>query len=234
MDQGNDRLVNSTRVHLKREVARFARETPPGSYVLDAGAGKAPYRHLFKHTHYETADFAQLPSSYTQLDYVCDLTDIPTEDQRFARIIFNQVLEHLPEPQQALAELFRVLKPGGKIFCSAPLFYAEHQKPYDFYRYTRFGLERLFKAAGFENLRVEWLEGYFGTIAYQFRMMARNLPRDMQSLRAMGLTEDVSSTILMTQRTADLLARTFSKADVAHAYKRKGMPKNYMLIAERP
>ena len=70
-----------------------------GMLVLDAGAGRGPYKHLFAHAHYEAADFAQLSTRYAPLDYVCDLSAIPVEDGRFDRIVFNQVLEHVPEPE---------------------------------------------------------------------------------------------------------------------------------------
>ena len=115
--------VNSSRVHLRRQVRKFSRGTQPGMVVLDAGAGRSPYRRFFKHAQYESADFAKLSTRYAPLDYVCDMTDIPVEDGRFDRVLFNQVLEHLPEPGLALQELNRVLKPGGRIFCSAPLFF---------------------------------------------------------------------------------------------------------------
>ena len=80
---------NSSRVHLRREVRRFARGTRPGMLVLDAGAGRSPYRRLFSHARYEASDFAQLGARYAPLDYVCDITDIPVEDGRFDRIAFT-------------------------------------------------------------------------------------------------------------------------------------------------
>lgn len=229
--------INPSRVHLERMVRRFARATKPGMLVLDAGAGTSPYRDLFKHAKYEAADFAQLGTNYAPLDYVCDLTEIPVEDERFDRILFNQVLEHLPEPARVLAELHRVLKPGGRIFCSVPLFFAEHQTPYDFYRYTRFALRRVFTEAGFEIMRIEWLEGYFGTISYQFRMMSWSLPRDVKAARAIvpgrrGLL--FVPVLLLTRRLAGLLSRVFAKADVRWKYTAKGMPKNYVVVARKP
>jgi hypothetical protein len=57
-----------------------SRGTEPGMLVLDAGAGRSPYRNLFRHARYEAADFAQLSTDYAPLDYVCDLTQIPVED----------------------------------------------------------------------------------------------------------------------------------------------------------
>ena len=229
--------VNSSRVHLRRNVARFARATDPGMLVLDAGAGRSPYRKLFKHAHYESADFAALKTNYAPLDYVCDLSEIPVEDGRFDRVLFNQVLEHLPEPERVLAELHRVLKPGGRIFCSVPLFFAEHQVPYDFYRYTQFALRRLFKQAGFEIVRLEWLEGYFGTISYQFDVMHKSLPNDLRSVRKIAPGWRViylAPLVLLTRHLAGSLQRAYSSADVRWKYTGSGMPKNYIVVARKP
>ena len=171
------RAFNSSRARLWQENAAFAAAIPPGALVLDAGAGSAPYKSLFAHTHYESADFEQLKKPYAAQTYTCDLSAIPVEGGRFDAIVFNQVMEHLPEPFEVLRELHRVLKPGGCMIYSAPLFYEEHEQPFDFYRYTQFGVRHLFGKAGFELERLDWLEGYFGTLAYQCATAARTLPR---------------------------------------------------------
>lgn len=228
--------VNPSREQLRGQVQRFARGTRPRMLVLDAGAGTSPYRRFFKHARYETADFAQVDKRYARLDYVCDLTDIPVEDGRYDRVLFNQVLEHLPEPGAALAELHRVLKPGGRIFCSVPLFYAEHEQPYDFYRYTQFALRRLFEQAGFEIVRIEWLEGYFGTVAYQLQEMHKHLPATAGEVRAaVGRRRAVRAlpTLVFTRWVAGRLARFYSEADGAWKYTDAGMPKNYVVVARR-
>jgi SAM-dependent methyltransferase len=229
--------VNSSRVHLSTAVQGFAKGTRRGMLVLDAGAGKSPYRKFFKHARYEAADFAKLSAKYAPLDYVCDITDIPVEDGRFDRVLCNQVLEHLPEPKLALAELHRVLKPGGRIFLSAPLFYEEHQKPYDFYRYTQFSLRRLFEEAGFEVVRIDWLEGYLGTVAYQFHQMYRWLPADVRTIRQMGVGRRIvylAPMILLTRAMAGRLRGPFARADIAFKYTETGMPKNYVVVARKP
>ncbi|SDR83201.1 class I SAM-dependent methyltransferase [Microlunatus soli] len=229
--------VNASRVQLRRAMERFAAETPSGSRVLDAGAGTSPYRRLFRRHHYEASDFAQLPKKYAPLDYVCDITAIPTEDDRFDRVICNQVLEHVPEPAQAIRELYRVLKPGGLIFCSAPLFYAEHQRPYDFYRYTQFALRRLFTEAGFEIASIERLEGVFGTTAYQFQQMWLFLPRTVDDLRQLnvgGRIVYLAPFVLGTRWMAGHLRKLYSAAEVRWKYVGHGMPKNWVVIARKP
>lgn len=232
-----DWLINPSRRHLRLQVRKFSRGTKRGMLVLDAGAGKSPYRGLFKHARYEAADFAQLSSEYAPLDYVCDITDIPVEDARFDRVLFNQVLEHVPEPPLALQEMYRVLKPGGRIFCSVPLFFQEHQAPYDFFRYTQYGLRKLFTDAGFEIVRLEWLEGFFGTVAYEFRHMYFHLPSDVASMRALGPRWRLlylAPLIFVTRRLAYFLSGAFARADLRWKHTASGMPKNYVVVARKP
>src|SRR5690606_27446949 len=61
----------------------------------------------------------------------------------------TEVLEHQPEPSLFLAECARVIAPGGTMLLTAPLVWPEHELPYDFYRYTSVGLQRLLENSGF-------------------------------------------------------------------------------------
>src|ERR1700758_5630838 len=118
--------MNSSRIYLDAFASRAAASAPSGALVLDAGAGHGPYRVHFTHTQYEAADFEQVPGkTYSGNHYVCDLESIPVEDDRYDLVFLSQVLEHLPQPARVLTELHRVLKPGGRLWASAPLFYEE-------------------------------------------------------------------------------------------------------------
>jgi SAM-dependent methyltransferase len=227
-------FVNSSRVHLARANAAFARGVEPGMRVLDAGAGDAPYQHMFAHAHYESADFEKVAKSYGETTYVCSLDAIPVEDNRFDRIVFNQVLEHLPEPITVLKELHRVLKPGGLMICSAPLYYEEHEQPYDFYRYTQFGHRHLFDRSSFEMLSIEWMEGYFGTVSYQMQCMFRSLPADPRALPLRWWLPLAYPVVLATKIMAGFLMMFFSKLDIASKFTQAGHPKNYVVIVRKP
>ena len=226
---------NSSRVYLHRFLARAGHAVEPGQLVLDAGSGRAPYRDLFAHARYETADFLAVDGkAYTEQDYVCDLAEIPVEDARFDHVLLTQVLEHVPEPATVLAELHRVLKAGGTLWLTAPLFYAEHERPYDFFRYTQYGLRHLLESAGFVVEEVEWLEGYLGTLSYQARMMSKALPRTRASygggLRGVALAWAAKLARALARRAADLLATL----DLKHKFVRRGLPKNYQVVAGKP
>jgi len=116
-------------------IREFAAGTQSGMRVLDAGAGPCKYRPLFSQCKYESQDFAKYEGSdhrYGELDYICDITSIPVADASFDRVICTEVLEHVPHPEKVIAELARILKPGGLVAITAPLISGIHMAPYHF------------------------------------------------------------------------------------------------------
>lgn len=144
-----------------------ARETEGTMRVLDAGAGECQYRSLFDHAKYTSVDFAcgKETWDYSRLDVVADLFDLPFESGSFDVILCTQVLEHINRPLEFLKELCRVLKPGGRLYLTAPQGFKEHQVPHDYYRYTSFGLKFLFEEAGFDISYIQPMGGYFYFLA---------------------------------------------------------------------
>jgi SAM-dependent methyltransferase len=207
---------------------------PPGARVLDAGSGSAPYQPLFDHARYESADFHQADRPYAPATHVCDLSAIPVEGSWFDYVVFNQVMEHLSDPGAVLDELFRVLRPGGKMIYSGPLFFEEHEVPYDFYRYTQYGLRHLFGRAGFEIERLDWLEGYFGTVGYQLNRMARYLPLRPRALG--GGAAGVALTPVMALAKALFAGSSvaFHHLETRAKFVGAGYPKNYVAIVAKP
>jgi len=79
-----------------------------------------------------------------------DAAGLPFQDDSVDTVLLFEVLEHLPSPTGSLAEIRRVLKPGGVLIASVPFLYPIHDAPHDFQRYTMHGLDRVLAEAGLE------------------------------------------------------------------------------------
>jgi len=177
--------------HLSRNewVADRAQSVAAGSRILDVGAGTAPYRNLFEHCHYETHDFAQYDGykgpegQYAQIDYVSDITAIPVADATFDVILCTEVLEHVPRPIEALREMVRITKPGGRLFLTAPLGSGLHQEPYHFYGgYTDHWYRKFLTEFGCEVVSIDPNHGFSAHLgqecarfAWQFKQLKLEL-----------------------------------------------------------
>ena len=223
--------VNSSRMYLDEFTQTAAMSLPIGAHVLDAGAGKGLYKHHFNQHHYESADFCQIDKEYGEITYVCDLASIPVASNKYDLVLLTQVLEHLPKPEKVLVELNRVLRAGGELWLSTPLYYQEHEIPYDFYRYTQYGLQYLLENTGFKIKQIDWLEGYFGTLSYQLAIALRSLPWNPKHYGG-GLLGIVGSIIALIMKLNFAIFSIFlSQLDLRHKHTSSGHCKNYAIVA---
>jgi SAM-dependent methyltransferase len=147
-------------------LTEMASSLSPGASVLDVGSGDSPYRELFREQRYVTCDWEN--SQYHPsggVDIVATAGQIPVDDDSFDAVLNTQVLEHVENPDEVLRELFRLLKPGGGIWITAPLVWFLHEEPYDYWRYTNHGLRSLLDAAGFVGIEIKPLNDCFSTLA---------------------------------------------------------------------
>jgi SAM-dependent methyltransferase len=152
-------------------VAARAAELERGARVLDAGAGEAPYRELFDHCEYVTADWAEsMHPGARGADVISSLHDLPIADASFDAVLCTQVLEHVDDPVAVLDELHRTLRPGGSLWLTVPLTWPLHEEPFDFFRYTPYSMNTLLGRAGFVQVEVGARNGYFVTIAQLLRL----------------------------------------------------------------
>ena len=132
--------------------------------VLDAGAGRGAYRDmLLQHAkEYVGMDVSQSTATSVVGDAQC----LPLTDTSFDTVFCSQVLEHVPRPWNALAEMKRVLKPGGHLILTVPHISWLHNEPHDYYRYTKHGLRFLLNQAGFEEVKMKPAGGLLSLLGH--------------------------------------------------------------------
>jgi SAM-dependent methyltransferase len=73
-------------------------------------------------------------------------------------VVHFQVMEHVPRPGKFLSECYRVLRPGGTLFCSVPFLFEYHAVPGDYHRWTHQGLQYDLAEVGFQGILVKPIE----------------------------------------------------------------------------
>ena len=165
----------------RRNLMRAMRDTAPrlGGALLDVGCGTQPYRALFRADRYVGLD---IDNAAVRARGVADLFydggAFPVADAQFDSILCNQVLEHVFNPDPFVAEIARALRPGGHLLLTVPFVWDEHEQPFDYARYSSFGLAALLKRHGFEIIEQRKLTAdsslFFQLLnAYFYKLVAR-------------------------------------------------------------
>lgn len=102
-----------------------------------------------------------------EVDMQGDLTHLPLKDGTVDTLVCTGVLEHISDPQQAVQEMYRVLKDGGRVFFETPFMQTVHASPDDYSRWTPHGLRHLFQ--GFEMCECQVVAGPGSALAWQFQ-----------------------------------------------------------------
>jgi SAM-dependent methyltransferase len=117
--------------------------------TLDVGCGMRPYEKTFfaGASKYIGADYL---TDRSKPDVVCSALDLPFGENEFDTVVSTELLEHVPDPLRAMREMNRVLKPGGHLVLTTPMYWPRHEVPYDFFRYPYDGLLHLLNESGLE------------------------------------------------------------------------------------
>ena len=148
----------------------LADETVRG-HVVDIGGGRNP--DYFEYFRKEDAHIEPIDASISGIDFERD--PLPFDDASVDTIVSCNVLEHIYNHWFLLDEMQRILKSGGTLIGFVPFWVGYHPDPRDYFRYTREALERLFKDAGFVNVRVRPIGG--GPIIANFNTIMLSIPR---------------------------------------------------------
>lgn len=133
--------------------------------LIDIGCGTKPYEGFFAPhvTQHVGADHPDSRHDKSKVDILASAYAIPEADASFDSALCTAVLEHLEEPELALRECYRLLKPGGTALYSIPFIWHVHEEPRDFYRFSRYGIDYLFRKVGFERIEIVALSGFWAT-----------------------------------------------------------------------
>jgi len=134
---------------------------------LDIGCGSRPYEALFNVEQFIGLDVIESgrPTDLKLPDVLFDGIRFPICNESIDGILCTQVLEHVTSPENLLMEMARILKPGGKLILTAPFLWEEHEVPYDFYRFSHYGLKRLLESQGFQITALDKTTGTIEALA---------------------------------------------------------------------
>jgi SAM-dependent methyltransferase len=138
--------------------------------LIDIDCGEKPYVNMMKPyvAEHVGVDHQDTLHDKSNIDRVGTVYDIPAKDGEFDSALCTAVMEHLEEPDRAIAECHRVLRIGGIAIYTVPLFWHLHEEPRDFYRYTKYGIRYLFEKNGFEIVELKPLSGFWITFGQLF------------------------------------------------------------------
>ncbi|MCK4351967.1 class I SAM-dependent methyltransferase [candidate division WOR-3 bacterium] len=167
--------------------------------LLDVGCGNKPYIKLFKsridrYFGLDSPKTSQVMAG-AKPEIIGDVNfSLPIKSKSIDTILLLQVLEHLNDPENTISEAWRVLKNRGCLILSTRQIYPVHGEPYDFFRYTRYGLKYLIEKNGFHILKMEANGSLWSTIgamfniwvfSYLFRTNNKKLNRLLLVLKAL-------------------------------------------------
>jgi SAM-dependent methyltransferase len=168
-----------TRKGLKRFILKsLSEERFNGPRILSVGAGGEVGEILNKYRQDVGGTLTQLDiDEARQPDVIADICKWSNPDA-FDVIVLSEVLEHVASPQSAIDNIHKSLKDGGLLIITVPFVLPIHEAPFDFYRYTKWGLVELLKP--FSTCCVSERTGYFETFSV---LLARSIRADVKNLR---------------------------------------------------
>lgn len=142
------------RLALFKAIKSYSNDISSGR-LLDFGCGSKPYKNLLHVDEYIGIDMENPGHSHSNedVDVYYDGKTIPFPDEYFDSLLCSEVLEHVFDIDNTLAELSRVLKPEAKGLITIPFVWNEHEVPNDFGRYSIFGITHILEKHGFRIIR---------------------------------------------------------------------------------
>lgn len=133
----------------RRTLDRFILAHASSGRTLDLGSQQGPYAAHFPRR--VAVDISAGPGVHV----VGDAIALGFADDSFDVVLCTEMLEHISEPQRAIDEMRRVLRPGGVLLLTTRFLFPIHDAPHDYFRYTKYGLRHLLRRFEIVELREE-------------------------------------------------------------------------------
>jgi SAM-dependent methyltransferase len=192
--------------------------------IIDLGCGVKPYEELFPFVDKMVGFDIE---KNDRVDFVGVNWDLPFNDNEFDALISTQVLEHTRKIPETIKEIKRVVKGGGLIFISVPFVFPEHGAPYDYYRFTKYGLIEIF--SDFEIISLKESSGFISTILRSINVFFNFFPGSKYYLFPIYFINNIFGIIV--DKFIYYISK-FGPKKVADAYQNfyMGFPENYFII----
>ena len=172
--EGRSQTFSLARYQLHTQLTRVIDSHAYG-ICLDIGSGHAPFKQKLA-TIASRVICMDVEDRIGRTDIIADVQNMPDmEDASIDTVLCSQVLEHVPRPWDALSEIHRVLKQGGKAILSVPHLSSIHEAPHDYFRYTEFGLASMLRAQGFEILELHRAGGLVSFLGHYVMLVGLSL-----------------------------------------------------------
>ncbi len=199
--------------------------------VLDIGCADAKARqYMPADANYVGIDYFSTATEWygTRPDVFADALALPLRDDSADHALLLDVLEHLPDPDQCLAEIYRTLKTGGSLTIQVPFLYPVHDAPLDYHRWTRFGLLRAAERHGYTVSKEDTLGHPLESAALLTNIaLSKTVLNWLRRRNILGLTALLLPVAVLVINLAAWTGARLSKPEPL-------MPFGYRMIWEKP
>lgn len=155
------RIVNYYKFYIAKRLLHLSFKRNGKAYIegliLDVGGGLSPFQKYVKDGRFITIDY----NSHVNPTIIGAAACLPFKSNSFDSVLCTEVLEHVEEPGVCIKEMKRVLKDKGYMYITVPMIWCLHYEPYDFYRFTKYGITYLLNRERFNIVRVEPIGKFF-------------------------------------------------------------------------
>ena len=152
--------------------------------VIDVGCGKKPFSDIITQKCYKYIglEYKKTLHGFSKVDVIGNALNLPFQNSIADTVVSFQTMEHVYKPEIFLEEIYRILKPNGYCLLMTPFIWGEHEVPYDYFRYTKFGLKYLAENAGFKVVHIIADTNHFTTSIIRFNYFLMNYFRGILKL----------------------------------------------------